>query len=103
MGRSTLIPPETTASIDGTIDGGQVVIAVEGRELRAVVFLHCVSRVARVPTDRELVLARLAIHDERAVHGPVPRPTGQLLKVKPRLVLPVLGQLMQQFVAEPVV
>ena len=100
---STPIPPETTASSDGTIDVGQVVVAVEGRELRAVVCLHCVSRVARVPTDSQLVLGRLAVHDERAVLGPVPRPTGQLLKVKPRLVQAVLGQLMQQFVAEPVV
>ena len=103
MAGSTLIPPETTASSDGTIYVGQVVVAVKGREAHAIVFHHCISCVARVPTDRQLVLGRLAVYDERAVLGPKPGSTRQLLKVKPRLVQTVLGQLMQQFVAEPVV
>ena len=102
MGLPALFPPETTASSGSTVVPTLVVVTVERGKHHAIRCTHPVSGVARVPADRQLVHGRLAVHDERAVLGPEPGSIGQLLNVKPRLVQAVLGQLMQQFVAEPV-
>jgi len=103
MGYKTLHTPEATGVIRCTVIKRNVVIIVERSELPVIETADCVSCVARVSTCREPVLGCFAVHYERAVLGPVPLTTGQRLQVKSQLVLTVLGQLMQQFVAEPVI
>ena len=98
-----MVPPETPASSNCTINGRFVVIAVECSEVHSIMAFHRVSSVAQVSNDIQIVPVCFVVHDERAVLGPVPVATTPCLQVKPHLVQTVLGQLMQQFVAEPVV
>ena len=83
--------------------GPRVVVAVIRREHHPVVVLQCIASIARVPRYPKQVVARLAVNNEQAVLGVVPAGIGTCLQVSSQLVAAVLGQLTEQFVAEPVV
>ena len=103
QGATTIIPPEPASSFFCTISACIIVISVKSSEFRVVVVNHRVSSVARVSTDLQTILGCLAVHDERAVLSPVPLLIDLRLQVKPRLVPTVLGELVYQFVSEPVI
>jgi len=78
------------------------IVAVISGEHHIVVVPKCISSITRVPSDRYLVILCLAEYNEPAVLGILPAAI-EYLHIKSQLIGTAGGQLMQQFVAEPVV
>ena len=91
-----------TVVVVGTV-GPRVVVTVIGGKHHSIVPTECVNAdVTREPRYPQRIVGRLAEHNERTVLGPVPGVIGKL-QIKSQLVEVVCSQLMQYFVAEPVV
>jgi len=106
--RSAILVPESAAVVHCTVVlvrpiAVRVVVAVIRGEHHFVLRDERVAGVTRVSGYQQHVVVRLAEDNERAVLGVVPAEIGTFLKVKSQPVAAVMCQLMQQFVAEPVV
>jgi len=102
-GQCAAFVPESTAIVRCTVTSPDVVVAVISGEHPPAVPLHCISSVTRVPGYLHRIVGRLTINSERAVLGIAPAAVIERLQVKSQLIAVIVGQLMQQFVAEPVV
>ena len=80
-----------------------VVAAVIRGEHHSIVVSESIASIAPVPRYAKLVVARLALYNERAVLGVVPAEIGTCLQVKSQLVAAAQCQLTEQFVTDPVV
>ena len=105
---TALVVPEPTLDVDGAVLGpGFVVVAVVRRELHAVrsaVDRFSGDRVAGgsvVAADVDSVLAILAVNGEIGVLRPVPASVDRL-QFEVDLVLSVLGEVVDDVVAEPI-
>ena len=83
--------------------GPRVVVAVISGEHHSIVVSESIASIAPVPRYAKLVVARLALYNERAVLGVVPAEIGTCLQVKSQLVAAAQCQLTEQLVTEPVV
>jgi len=96
--------PEPTAVHLGTVLGADVVVSVVRCEHHPVVQHEWIlPGVAWVATHMHKVVDAFTQHDEGAVLGVVPHARGERLEFKLEFIAAAQRELMQQFVAEPVV
>ena len=98
--------PESAAVVHGAVGVvvavcPRIVVAVVRGKLHPVVSTESIASVARIPGNLKLVVARLAVYNERTVLGVVPAEVGPCLQVSSQLVAATQCQLTEQFVAEP--
>ena len=104
FGGGTSLKPESANVHHCTVFWRLVVVAVVGAERCTVaVAERVVASVTRVTSHPQPVVVRLAVYQERAVLGVVPAAIATCLQVDSQLEAVICRELMEQFVAEPVV
>lgn len=106
---ASVIPHPSSAAASDARSGGAVlasrsiVVSVSRRELHPVESAQAVARCTLVAFDVQPVSLRLVGHAKRMVLGPVPLAVSRSLEVDTQPISTIFSQLVQFFVADPVV